>query len=171
MHFAAKRGDVEILEELFAAGASITTPSSFDAQMYPIHWAASDNKLKALKFLLEHRQDVNATDSNGCTPLIIATQYGHIEAAAYLIKHGSDLSARDYNGDTALHWAAYKGFEELVGLLLHFVPVLLDSEDNYGQVYLRACMNMYVHIYMYICLCMCVQFIESMLCDVARHHS
>ena len=84
-------------------------PSSFDAQMVPMHWAASDNRLKSLKFLLEHyRQDVNATDANGCTPLIIATQYGHIEAVAYLIKNGADLYAKDYNGDTALHWAAYK---------------------------------------------------------------
>ena len=102
--------------------------------MHPLHWAASEGKLKSIKFFLDNRADINVTDANGCNPLIIATQYGRIETVAYLIKNGSDLSLRDFNGDTALHWAAYKGFDEIIGLLLHFVPMQLNMEDNYGQV-------------------------------------
>lgn len=102
--------------------------------MCPVHWAASEGKLKSIKFFLDSRQDLNVTDANGCSALIIATQYGKIETVVYLIKNGADLTQRDTNGDTALHWAAYKGFEEITGLLLHFAPLHLNSEDQFGQV-------------------------------------
>ncbi len=104
--------------------------------MLPIHWAASDGKLVSLQFFLDHRQDINAQDGNGCSPVVIATQYNQITAVAYLIKQKCDLTLRDGNGDTALHWAAYKGYEELVGLLMHCQPHHLDTEDIFGQVLL-----------------------------------
>jgi ankyrin repeat protein len=134
MHWAAKRGDYEILENLYNFGAILDIVSNCESRMLPIHWAASDGKLNSIRFLLEHRVDINAQDANGCTPLVISTQYNQIDTTIYLIKNGADLTLKDTNGDTALHWAAYKGFEELVGLLLHFMPNDLDSDDFFGQV-------------------------------------
>ena len=43
--------------------------------MLPIHWAASDGKIASIRFLLDRRQDINAQDCNGCTPLVIAAQH------------------------------------------------------------------------------------------------
>jgi ankyrin repeat protein len=85
IHWAAKRGDYEVLSELHKRGADLDTAASFDSQMRPIHWAASDGKLRSVKFLLEHRQDINALDANSCTPLIIAAQYGRVETVVYLV--------------------------------------------------------------------------------------
>ena len=101
-----------------------------------MHWAASDGKIVSLRFFLDHRQDINCQDSNGCTPVVIATQYKQITAVVFLVKNGADLTLRDNNGDNALHWAAYKGYDELCGLLLHFIPRDLDSPDIFGQVLL-----------------------------------
>lgn len=134
VHWAAKRDDLDILLLLFNSGANLDTPSSFESKMLPIHWAASDGKIKALRFLLDHRQDINAQDANGCSPVVIATQYNQIAAVTYLVKNGADLTLRDNNGDSPLHWAAYKGFEELVGLLMHFAPHDRDADDVFGQV-------------------------------------
>ncbi len=120
--------------QLFNYGANLDTPSSFESKMLPIHWAASDGKIVSLQFFLDHRQDINAQDANGCSPVVIATQYNQISAVVYLTKNGADLTLRDNNGDTPVHWAAYKGYEELVGLLLHFQPHDLNSEDIFGQV-------------------------------------
>jgi ankyrin repeat protein len=108
--------------------------SDNEAKMTPMHWAASEGKIASIRFLLNNRQDINAQDSNQCTPLVIAAQYQQIEVVIYLIKKGADMSARDSNGDTVLHWAAYKGAVELIGLLLHFMPRELESEDIFGQV-------------------------------------
>lgn len=132
-HWAAKRGDVEILRLLFDHGADLDTAASFDTQMVPIHWAASEGKMHALKFFLENRQDINVQDTNGCSPLVVATQYGQVDSVIYLAKNGADLGVKDMNGDSALHWAAYKGYMELVGVLSHLMPLELDVSDNFGQ--------------------------------------
>jgi ankyrin repeat protein len=86
IHWAAKRGNYEILKYLHDAGAPLDQASLTDPRMMPIHWAASDGKINALKFFLDYRQDINAQDGNGCTPVVISTQYNQINAAIFLIK-------------------------------------------------------------------------------------
>jgi len=54
--------------------------------------------------LLEHHADVNAVDSNGNTPLMLAA--GHSQSTAIaelLIKHGADVNATDRQGRPLLH--------------------------------------------------------------------
>jgi ankyrin repeat protein len=108
-HWAAKKGDREMFQVLSDHGALLNVPTTSEAKMMPIHWAASDGKIASLIFLLEKRQDINAQDGNGCTPVVIAAQHNQLECVIYLIKNGADTSLRDMNGDNALHWGAYKG--------------------------------------------------------------
>lgn len=134
MHWAAKRGDYDMMACLESYGCALDAPASYETRMLPIHWAASEGKNAALKFLLDYRQDINAVDANNCSPLTIAAQYGHSHTCVYLIKNGADLQQTDQNGDTALHWAAYKGYEQIVGLILYFAPLQLNQPDTFGQV-------------------------------------
>mmetsp|Transcript_26140 Transcript_26140/g.55137 ORF Transcript_26140/g.55137 Transcript_26140/m.55137 type:complete len:850 (+) Transcript_26140:59-2608(+) len=78
---------------------------------------------------------IDARDSSGCTPLLIASQYGHPDLAAFLIRRGANPHAVDSSRDTALHWAAYKGSVEVCGMLLHLLGAegQLDSVDAFGQ--------------------------------------
>jgi ankyrin repeat protein len=78
---------------------------------------------------------IDAQDSSGCTPLLIASQYGHPDLAAFLIRRGANPHAVDSSRDTALHWAAYKGSVEVCGMLLHLLGVegQLDALDAFGQ--------------------------------------
>jgi ankyrin repeat protein len=133
-HWAAKRGDLEILRLLGERGADFTTETLGDAKMMPIHWAASDGKIGALRFLLSERGvDINAQDGNRCTAVIIAAQHDQAAAVAFLVKNGADMGICDKNGDTALHWAAYKGLVEIVGLLAYSCPQTLEKDDVFGQ--------------------------------------
>ena len=134
VHWASKNGDREMLKILADAGASLDQRTVSEAKMMPIHWAASDGKISSLSFFLERRQDINAQDANGCTPVIIAAQHNQLDCVIYLIKNGADTTLRDTNGDNALHWGAYKGYVEMVGLLTYLLPHELDSEDIFGQV-------------------------------------
>lgn len=134
VHWAAKKGDREMLEILVEAGAQLDMPTVSESKMLPIHWAASDGKISSLSYLLDRRQDINAQDANGCTPLVIAAQHNQLDCVIFLIKNGADATLRDGNGDNALHWGAYKGYEEMVGLLTFLLPHELDSEDTFGQV-------------------------------------
>jgi ankyrin repeat protein len=126
-----------MLQILYDYGANLGFPTQSDASMLPIHWAASEGKISSIRFLLDKRQDINAQDGNGCTPVVIATQHNNAACVIYLIKNGADMTLRDSNGDTALHWAAYKGYIEMVGLLTYFMPHEVDSDDVFGQVPLR----------------------------------
>jgi Ankyrin repeats (3 copies) len=104
---------------------------------------ASDGKIAALRFLLDHREDINSQDANGCTPLIIAAQHEQAIAIVFLIKNGCDTTLRDCNGDSALHWAAYKGFNEILALLAHQMANDIDSTDEFGQVCLHPTLDLY----------------------------
>lgn len=134
VHWAAKKGDTEMLQILADSGASLNQPTASESKMQPIHWAASDGKISSLAFLIEKRQDINAQDANGCTPVVIAAQHNQLHCVVYLIKNGADTTLRDTNGDTVLHWAAYKGFMRIVGVITYLLPHELDSEDTFGQV-------------------------------------
>ena len=50
VHWAAKKGDIETLSILHENGANLNIPTSFDAKMLPIHWAASDGKIASIRF-------------------------------------------------------------------------------------------------------------------------
>jgi ankyrin repeat protein len=99
---------------------------------------------------------INSRDASGCTPFLVASQYGHVNLAAFLIKRGANYLAVDKNKDSALHWAAYKGDVSIIGLLCHILTSttttattntstakrqesitnflsMVDSPDTFGQ--------------------------------------
>jgi ankyrin repeat protein len=54
------------------------------------------------RLLLERAADVNAADSNHCTPLMLAARGGSQEMMALLLKAGADTQTRDNEGQTSL---------------------------------------------------------------------
>lgn len=136
MHWAAKRGQVDILQCLYDKGALINQSTTASPNMLPIHWAAAEGHVEAIEFFLSKNQDINVQDGNGCSPAVVAVQYNKLRAVVYLAKHGADLTLVDVSGDHCLHWAAYKGHDELLHLILYFIPNELNAKDNFGQVQL-----------------------------------
>ena len=95
----------------------------------------SDNPINASLKNSFANSEIDAQDLSGCTPLLIAAQYGHPDLAAFLIQRGANPNNVDSSRDSALHWAAYKGSVEVCGMLLHLQGVedQLDSVDAFGQ--------------------------------------
>jgi ankyrin repeat protein len=138
IHWAAKRGDVSILTFLFENGAAIDLPTMEEPNMLPIHWAAAEGQVDAIQFFLNHNQNINAQDgSNACSVAVIAVQFNQLRSLVYLAKRGADLTIRDNSGDHCLHWSAYKGYEELIHVVLYFLPSELNARDNFGQTALH----------------------------------
>lgn len=82
--------------------------------------AVSQNNYKAVKILLEHGADANATMEDETTPLMIAAlnKKDSYEIVSLLIEKGANVNACNKTGSTALFYSAYKGKTEVVKLLL-----------------------------------------------------
>ncbi|CAB9504244.1 protein phosphatase 6 regulatory ankyrin repeat subunit C [Seminavis robusta] len=147
LHWAAKRGDDKRFVEFFMNHAPkkvltelLHTTSHDGTAMTPLHWACTEPGAQSLGILSLFMQNsgvnVNweATDASGCTPLLIAAQYGQVEVCAYLLQKGrADLYAMDNSLDTALHWAAYKGTLPVCGLLFWYHEQRVEREGRYNS--------------------------------------
>lgn len=61
---------------------------------------------------------VNAPETTGHSPLLLAVARGHIAIARFLLENGADLSHQNVRGQSALHRAVNTGNMELVDFLV-----------------------------------------------------
>lgn len=61
---------------------------------------------------------INAADTKGFTPLIIAVYNNHPQVVKLLLQNGAHPNAQDLSGNTALMGACFKGFKECANLLI-----------------------------------------------------
>ncbi|HWR02398.1 MAG TPA: ankyrin repeat domain-containing protein [Humidesulfovibrio sp.] len=121
--------DPDMVEVLVDAGANVNVKSTVNPLVTPmVHAAGNPNPLEhrknvsIIKYLLDHKGDINFPSSNGTTPLMAAarksdTSDGY-DRASLLIDRGARLDAVNDKGETALMLAAGAGNEKLVKLLL-----------------------------------------------------
>lgn len=103
---AAFSGDIELVKLLLAHGANPHVQSSdketslmaacgagfingYNKQRTPAE------RLEVVKLLIELGEDVNAADSYGITPLMVAANLGDVAIVQYLVDKGADLAAHD----------------------------------------------------------------------------
>ncbi|EAY85931.1 hypothetical protein OsI_07291 [Oryza sativa Indica Group] len=87
--------------------------------MGALHIAASKGRLEVCRYLVEElRLDVDDTDQEGRTPLIIAIVFNHVSTVEYLLDRGADANKASHNGLTPIHFAICLGECGMVQLLL-----------------------------------------------------
>jgi len=72
----------------------------------------------------------------GCvnsTPLVLASQLGHIEVVRYLLENKVKINAKVYQGWTALHEATKQGHTHVVDLLLSKDESIVNDVDSWGR--------------------------------------
>lgn len=78
----------------------------------------------AVRFFIRRGDDINATDGNGQTPLILAAMKGHVEICRILLDSGANPEKSDNYGNSAPTIAINSGLPELVSL---FIPSPIES--------------------------------------------
>ncbi|MDR2148161.1 MAG: ankyrin repeat domain-containing protein [Tannerella sp.] len=82
---------------------------------------------------------LDAQDSNGKTPLILAAWEGDLKTVKKLLALGADISVTDNLGNNVLHYAARQENLEVLNVILDTnVDVNLKSEGGYKQTALFA---------------------------------
>ena len=118
LHFAATRGDKDILQTLINAGAVIDVKS--DSGMTLLHEAARGGSVEGVRQILEYGVDIEARDNLNMTPLFAACwdANGSDAIVRALLAAGANVSVVDKCGYSPLHELAKKGRTKAALMLL-----------------------------------------------------
>ena len=112
IHHAARRGDVEELRRLLAAGyppdAIQWMGGDFEPRRTPLHVLCRDcndrsGRVACFKLLRDAGANLEATDAVDYTPLHHSASRSDVEIVSLLIQAGVNLNARAHDGSTPLH--------------------------------------------------------------------
>jgi ankyrin repeat protein len=103
-----------------------------------LHFLVKTGNSGPIKQIIETARErtyqlVNERDSNGQTPIHIASMSGHLELLMLLKSKRGSLTARDNCGRTAIAWASLRGHTEIVRYLLsqpRVDPTIPDFSKN-----------------------------------------
>ncbi|XP_074583364.1 putative protein S-acyltransferase 23 isoform X2 [Curcuma longa] len=97
-----------------------------------LHWAAVHGSIPVADVLLQNGARIEAADINGYRAVHVAAQYGQTSFLNRIIaKYGADHDPPDNDGRSPLHWAAYKGYTDVIRLLL-FRDAYQGRQDGNG---------------------------------------
>ncbi|WP_202300537.1 ankyrin repeat domain-containing protein [Dryocola clanedunensis] len=95
--------------------------------------AARVGNLEVVKQSISSGANVNDTDSNGYSLLILATYHGQYSVARYLLAQGADPGLLDNHGRSALMGAAFKNDIGAARILLGNPRTDVNQQNPVGQ--------------------------------------
>jgi ankyrin repeat protein len=119
LHWAADRGDAQMVEMLVYGGANVAAVTRI-GQYTPLHLASRAGNAAVVAALLKAGASASArTTNSGVTPLHLAATAGSAETIALLIDRGADVNAKETEwGQTPLIFAASQNRVAAVKALL-----------------------------------------------------
>ncbi|KAJ8543341.1 hypothetical protein K7X08_005864 [Anisodus acutangulus] len=130
MSLAVKSGNLDSVQVLIESGYTIDN----SADRF-LHYASAMDRMDLMEILCLGYADIdlNSIDSQGRTPLHIATGHGHVEVIQFLVSVGSNPDMLDSQGWTPLHFAAHQGHVEAVGFLLNHSTIAKYTVTKQGK--------------------------------------
>ncbi|XP_067304688.1 inversin isoform X2 [Pseudorasbora parva] len=139
LHFAVADGNEAVVDVLTSyEGCSVTAYDNLFRT--PLHWAALLGHAKIVHLLLErNKSGMIPSDSQGATPLHYGAQSNYADTVAVFLKHHSVRDEPDLEGRTAFMWAAGKGSDDVIKIMLDLKKDLdINMTDKYGGTALHA---------------------------------
>ena len=117
----SKSNGARIVQELLDCGAD---PNAY-SKVYgtPLHNAANRGSVDTIQCLLTHGSDINAIDSDGDTPVMIALACWNEPAFFHLISAGARLDIVRNSGHGILHFATWFASIEVWHLVIRYADI------------------------------------------------
>ena len=118
LHWAAMKGDADLIRVLTTAGANLRATTRLGGYT-PLYLAARAGHYEAVAALLAAGADVHQTSTTGATALMLAAAAGDTRTVTALIEGGSKVNAVDKaKGESALMYAAAYNRADAARLLI-----------------------------------------------------
>lgn len=117
---------------MIMSGCSVTT--------LRLHSAILHEDIDVSKALIENGSNIEDRDSDGQTPLILASAIGQTYITRLLLENGADVNAKDNEGQTPLLRAIKLGYSDIVRLLLDY-NADINFKDSEGRTLLALAIH------------------------------
>jgi hypothetical protein len=111
---------------------------------------AESGDLERVQQLVEGGANIEETNEEGRTALILASLYNKFEIVVYLVDHGANVAHTDGKGKTALHMACLGGNFSSVKCLLKHGARIADRDDRGMTAFLWAAYNGRLEVVQYL---------------------
>ena len=128
---ACRESDVFVVHALIQDGCRVSILSREEREGL-LHHACRESDVFLVEALLGSGCNINCVDSDGITPLMVATKEDNEEVVKKLILAGANLGMRTASGNTALHRAATHNNIQC-GVLLAEGGASVRTKNNFSQ--------------------------------------
>ena len=102
IELAVTSGSIEVVDLLLKHGARVNLRPPW----LLLHRAASQGRVKMMRFLMDQGADINALDPSGQTALVCTVRFARQpDAVRFLLDRHIDVNVKDSQGHTALFYA------------------------------------------------------------------
>merc|ERR1719456_775791 len=115
LHDAARRGDLQRLQEFMQDGRDVNS-KDFKG-VTPLGYAVGHDQLSVVKVLIDAKANVNDVDSAGNSAVHFAAGYGRVKVLEHLLARGADASKVNQMGMTPLAAAQQNNQQQAMALL------------------------------------------------------
>ncbi|KAL7286755.1 hypothetical protein TKK_0018900 [Trichogramma kaykai] len=132
---ASREGHEEMVALLLSQGANINAQTE-ETQETALTLACCGGFLEVVDFLVKAGADIELGAS---TPLMEASQEGHLDIVRYLLELNANVHAQTQTGDTALTYACENGHTDVAELLLGYGADLEHESEGGRTPLMKAC--------------------------------
>ena len=134
-----ERGNIDVMNVLLKAGSdpAITDASGNTCLQCLVLQGCS---IEVLQTIIDHGAQVNATNKNGQTALMMASDCGYLNGINMLLRAGADPNVINVNGSTCLHFASCHGSskEVLQTIIDHGVNVNATNKKGHTALMMAS---------------------------------
>jgi Fe-S cluster biosynthesis and repair protein YggX len=115
LHDAAKRGDLQKMQEFLADGKDVNA-KDFKG-VTALGYAVGHDQLSTVKVLIDAKANINDVDSTGNSAVHFAAGYGRVKVLEHLLARGANASKANQQGQTPMAVAQQNKQQQAVALL------------------------------------------------------